>query len=126
VGIDPPCRLPTIRDSCGRSRKRRHFAAYFGIERFYDVGQAQASASGHRRNGLARPGEILAARLLTPARAERSHRGPADWGRRRSTRIMVQRPTLGFSDRADDPLRMRLSKPGIGERNASFLYIANG
>src|SRR5882757_2279436 len=59
IVMDHAVPAPTIRDAAGGPHARK-FAADFGIERFYDVGQHGICHQVIAENGLARPGEILA------------------------------------------------------------------
>jgi 3-isopropylmalate/(R)-2-methylmalate dehydratase large subunit len=59
VVMDHAVPAPTIRDAAGGPHARK-FAADFGIERFYDVGQHGICHQVIAENGLARPGEVLA------------------------------------------------------------------
>lgn len=59
IVMDHAVPAPTIKDAAG-GPKARQFAADFGIERFFDVGQHGICHQVIAENGLARPGEVLA------------------------------------------------------------------
>jgi 3-isopropylmalate/(R)-2-methylmalate dehydratase large subunit len=59
IVMDHAVPAPTIKDAAG-GPKARKFAADFGIERFYDIGQHGICHQVIAENGLARPGEVLA------------------------------------------------------------------
>ena len=59
IVMDHAVPAPTIKDAAG-GPKARQFAAEFGIDRFYDVGQHGICHQVIAENGLARPGEVLA------------------------------------------------------------------
>lgn len=59
IVMDHAVPAPTIKDAAG-GPKARQFAADFGIEKFFDVGQHGICHQVIAENGLARPGEVLA------------------------------------------------------------------